>query len=31
MLAWVKGMNTTSAWTETEPTERVRMLFATRG
>jgi hypothetical protein len=31
MLAWVKGMNTTTAWTETEPTQRVRLLFATRG
>jgi hypothetical protein len=31
MLRWVKGMNTSSAWTETEPTGRVRLLFATRG
>jgi hypothetical protein len=31
MLGWVKGLNTSAAWTETEPTERVRLLFATRG
>ena len=31
MLAWVKDLNTSAAWTETEPTDRVRMLFAVRG
>lgn len=31
MLGWVKNLNTRAAWTETEPTERVRLLFATRG
>jgi hypothetical protein len=27
MLAWVGGLHPANAWTETEPTERVRLLF----
>ena len=27
MLAWTEGLNPASAWTETESTERVRLLF----
>lgn len=28
MLAWIDGQSVASAWTETEPTGRVRLLFA---
>jgi hypothetical protein len=28
MLSWVEGLGVASAWTETEPTDRVRLLFA---
>jgi len=28
MLEWVKGAHPAAAWTETEPTDRVRLLFA---
>jgi hypothetical protein len=28
MLAWTEGLDPAQAWTETEPTERVRLLFA---
>ena len=28
MLAWTDGLGTARAWTETEPTERVRLLYA---
>ncbi len=27
MLAWTKGLEPAMAWTETESTERVRLLF----
>ena len=27
MLAWADGLDTARAWTETDPTERVRMLY----
>ena len=30
MLAWTKGLDVATAWTETEPTDRVRLLFARR-
>lgn len=30
MLAWTQGLNPAMAWTETEPTDRVRMLFVVK-
>ena len=31
MMAWVDGLNAAEAWTETEPTERVRLLYVRKG
>jgi hypothetical protein len=31
MVAWADGLNAAKAWTETERTGRVRMLFVRKG
>jgi hypothetical protein len=31
MLAWTEGLGNPQAWTETDPTGRVRLLFVRKG